>query len=63
VDRHVPAAEIDHLRAKRAMGFIEDGLLGHACRLRYGEGIIAGRVLARPMRKSQRCICNHIAGR
>ena len=29
VDRHVPAAEVDHLRAERAVGFVEDGLLGH----------------------------------
>ena len=29
VDRHVPAAEIDHLGAERAMGLVEDRLLGH----------------------------------
>src|SRR5450759_525866 len=29
VDRHVPAAEVDHLRAERPVGFIEDGLVGH----------------------------------
>ena len=29
VDRHVPAAEVDHLGAERAMGVVEDGLLRH----------------------------------
>ena len=27
VDRHVPAAEVDHLGAERAVGRVEDGLL------------------------------------
>ena len=29
VDRHVPAAEVDHLGAERTVGVIEDGLAGH----------------------------------
>ena len=29
VDRHVPAAEVDHLGAERTMGVVEEGLLGH----------------------------------
>jgi hypothetical protein len=41
VERHVPAAEIDHLRAKRAMGGVEHGLLGHG-EPEHGEG---GRAL------------------
>jgi hypothetical protein len=35
IDRHVPAAEVDHARAERAMGGVEYGLVGHcgdACR-------------------------------
>jgi hypothetical protein len=30
VDRHVPATEVHHLRAQRAVGLVEDGLVGHA---------------------------------
>ena len=47
VDRHVPAAEIDHLRAERAVGLVEDGLLGHRDACLRGAGIIPRRGILR----------------
>ncbi len=34
VERHVPAAEVDHLGAGGAVGIVEDGLLGHGAGFR-----------------------------
>src|SRR3546814_5635830 len=36
VERHVPAAEVDHLRAEGAVGVVEDRLAGHG-------GLVGGR--------------------
>src|SRR5690606_26938072 len=52
VERHVPAAEVDHLRAERAMGVVEDRLAGHGGVL--GENAIipdprAGGVMRAPV--------------
>ena len=43
VDRHVPAAKVDHARAQISMGGIENGLLGHAVCSVEGNAIIGER--------------------
>lgn len=47
VDRHVPAAEVDSSwRAERAMGVVEEGLLGHGGLGRAKKRIIPERTRA-----------------
>src|SRR5690606_23304214 len=48
VQRHVPAAEVHHPGAERAVGIVEDGLAGHGMALGWGSSIIAEELARHP---------------